>query len=161
MTTSTEWNNQVPQFISPFPDQKALHTDAFSLNWDLLERPYLFPPLTTIPQCLERMQSSMNMFLAVLQCWQNRPWFPDLLNLLIDYLIRIPVTADLLTQGLGQGRAKRHLYPDSLKLAGRILSGGHSLRGDFLRKLHREQPIHRGNPQLPTTKEFGKKLWAG
>jgi hypothetical protein len=158
---ATRWNNQVPQFISPFPDTKALDTDALSLNWDKIDRPYLFPPTPIIKQCLEKIEESTNSFLAVLPLWPNKVWFPLLLRLMIDYPIKLPVNENLLTQGLGPRSLKRHTCPDTLKLAAWILSGNPWLREAFQVRLRKEQHCLKRNQPLNTMSTFGRNMWAG
>jgi ribonuclease HI len=158
---ATRWNNQTPQFISPFPDQKALAVDALNLDWNSLERPYLFPPTALIQVCLERIQESTNMFLAVIPCWQNRPWFPLLLSLLIDYPVQLPAWGNLLSQGLGWRDRKFHENPAPLILTVWALSGDLSLREGFLRRLRRERPNPNGNPHLGSMTGFGRDSLVG
>jgi hypothetical protein len=151
---ATWWNTQLPQFVSPFPDQRALEMDALSLDWETVDLPYLFPPTALIPACLQRIQESNNRFLAILPRWNHRSWFPLLLKLIIDDPIQIPVRENLLTQGLGKKNIKFHLYPETMNLASWPLSGNTSLRGDFLRRLQKRQPNPRGVQPLGSTRIF-------
>jgi hypothetical protein len=158
---ATRWNNQVPQFVSPFPDKKAMATDALGLDWDLLERPYLFPPAAIIQRCLEKIERSSNMFLAILPVWPSRIWYALLMRLVVDSPILLPVGENLLTQGLGRGSLKRHNRPDSMRLAAWSLSGDLLLREDFLKRLQRQQPSLRESLLPSTTSTYGNSLWAG
>jgi hypothetical protein len=158
---ATRWNNQVPQFVSPFPDKKALATDALDLDWNLLERPYLFPPTAIIQKCLEKIEMSSNLFLAILPVWPNRVWYPLLMKLVVDPPIMLPVTRDLLTQGLGQRNLKRHNRPDTMRLAAWNLSGRLSLREDFLKRLRMKQQDLRENLPQISMSISGSSLWVG
>jgi hypothetical protein len=158
---ATRWNTQLPQFISPFPDQRALEMDALSLDWETVDLPYLFPPTALIPICLQRIQDSSNRFLAILPRWNHRSWFPLLLKLIIDDPIQIPVKENLLSQGIGKKNIKFHLYPETMNLVAWPLSGNTSLREDFMRRLQRRQPNPNGVPLLGCTTTYGRNLLAG
>jgi hypothetical protein len=158
---ATRWNHQTPQFVSPFPDQRALETDALSLDWDTLELPYLFPPTALIPACLQRIQESSNKFLAVMPCWPHRTWFPLLLNLVVDYPLLLPVSKRLLSQGLGRGSKKWHLLPGTMNLVAWTLSGDTWLREAFLRRLRTNQPYPRDPQPLGSMTTYGRGMLAG
>ena len=47
---ATRLNHQLPLYVSPFTDPKAVAVDAFRLDWNIWNTVYLFPPLPP-PRC--------------------------------------------------------------------------------------------------------------
>jgi len=140
---ATRWNAQVDQFVSPFPDERAVETDALSLDWADLQWPYLFPPVAILGKCLEKIQQVEGVFLLVAPLWPNRVWFPHLLNLCVDDPLEIPVWRTTLSQGLHKGARKVHQCPQMLNLHVWTLSSSPCRREAFLNRLRREQQGHR------------------
>ena len=130
---ATRWNHQVPHFISPFPDEKALATDALDLDWDKFQRPYLFPPVPVLRQCLEKK-------------WPDRAWYPLLIDLLVDVPVQLPPLRTLLVQGLTKASRKYHPLPESMCLTAWPLSSQASYREAFLMRLQNQPLNHKENP---------------
>ena len=81
---ATSLNHQCSQYSSPFHDQNALGTDALLQSWDGWQA-YAFPPWSLIPAVLKKLRSSSGVLLTIVApYWPQRPWFPDLLDLVVD-----------------------------------------------------------------------------
>ena len=53
----TRYNNQLPLFVSPYPDPLAVAWDAFSLDWEEFQSIYAFPPVQVLPEVVFRLSS--------------------------------------------------------------------------------------------------------
>ena len=133
---ATSLNHQLPIYVSPFPDPQAHAVDAMSLSWERLDG-YVFPPWPLIHRVLLKMQLHHCMLTAIVPRWPNSPWFPLLLESLIDYPRRLPYSHDLLYQPLNE---LRHGAIHSLDLHVCRLSSTKSLIKAFQRKCLRESP---------------------
>jgi len=97
---ATIHNRRLPAFVSPLPHPLAWATDALALDWDGFNA-YLFPPFATLLRILRKVKDTKTgVFILIAPCWPAQPWFPMLLDLLIDHPITLPAFPDLLTQGV-------------------------------------------------------------
>ncbi len=131
---ATSLNNQLPVYVSPFPDPQAFAVDAMSLSWEGLDG-YIFPPWPMIHQVLLKLQSHNCLLTAILPRWPNSPWFPLLLDCLIDNPRKLPLSHDLLSQPLNE---LKHGQIHSLDLHVCRLSSTSSLSKAFRLKCRRE-----------------------
>jgi ribonuclease HI len=128
---ATRYTTRLPLFVSPYPDVRAMTTDALAMNWDLLTA-YAYPPTILIPQLLRKIASSSARILLIAPAWPDRSWFPALLELLEDVPWELPLWPDLLSQPLLEslnpniGWLNLHAWP---------LSGSSSGNQDFQRQL--------------------------
>ena len=85
-------------YFAPMSDPMAAGTDAMLQSWDLLQA-YAFPPFAMIGQVLAKVRASQSLELTlVAPFWPQRPWFPELLELLILPPLPLPSRWDLLRQ---------------------------------------------------------------
>ena len=85
-------------YFSLFHDPNALATDALLQNWNGWQA-YAFPPWSLIPAVLRKLRLSSGVLLTIVApYWPLRPWFPDLLDLVVDCPIALPLSRDLLRQ---------------------------------------------------------------
>ena len=83
-------------YFAPVLDPLAAGTDAMLQSWDSLQA-YAFPPFAMISQVLAKVRASQNLELTLIApFWPQRPWFPELLELLT--LPSLPSRWDLLRQ---------------------------------------------------------------
>ena len=62
---------------------------------------YTFPPWSRIPLVLRKLRSSSGVLMTlVAPFWPQRLWFPDLLDLVVDGSISLPVCRVLLRSPL-------------------------------------------------------------
>ena len=60
---------------------------------------YAFPPWSLIPAVLRKLRLSSGVLLTIVApYWPLGPWFPDLLDLVVDCPIALPLSRDLLHQ---------------------------------------------------------------
>lgn len=62
---------------------------------------YVFPPAEDFSQVLHKIREEKASVLLVTPYWPNRPWFPDLLEILTAPPWPIPLRRDLLSQADG------------------------------------------------------------
>ena len=86
-------------------------TDAFLQSWDGLQA-YVFPPVAILPHVLAKLRASTGPELTlVAPHWAQRPWFSELLQLLLAPPVILPARQDLLRLP-----RSRHLSPDLSRL---------------------------------------------
>ena len=95
---ATKFNNKLPKFVSPVPDQAAWAVDTLNLHWGTLEV-YAFPPVFLLGKVLSKVidQGCRRMILIV-PGWPNMTWFWDLVSLSSQILFTLPLQEDLVTQ---------------------------------------------------------------
>ena len=77
-------NNKLPNYISWHIDPYSSLVNAFSFKW--LKNLYLFPPIPLIDRVLDKfIQDNVTNGLLICPYWPTKPWFPRLLDLLIDF----------------------------------------------------------------------------
>ena len=94
---ATSLNHQCSQYFSPFHDPNALATDALLQSWNGWQA-YASPPWSLIPAVLKKLRSSSGVLTIIVPYWPQRPWFPDLLDLVVDGPVALPLSRDLLRQ---------------------------------------------------------------
>ena len=94
---ATSLNHRCSLYFLPFHDPSSISTDALQ-NWDGYQV-YAFPPWSMIPLVLKKLRSSSGVLMTlVASFWPWRPWFPDLLDLVVDGPISLLLCRDLLKQ---------------------------------------------------------------
>ena len=116
---ATSQNHRCSIYFFPYHDHNALGTDALLQNWNGWQA-YAFPPWSLIPAGLKKLRSSSGVLLTIIApYWPQRPWFPDLLDLVVDGLAALPQSGDLLRQPhfhrfhLGVSRLSLHAWRPS------------------------------------------------
>ena len=95
---ATSLNHRCSHYFSPFHDPPAIGTDTLLQNWDGYQV-YAFPPWSMIPLVLKKLRLSSGVLMTlVAPFWPQRPWFPDLLEPVVDGPISLPQCRDLLSQ---------------------------------------------------------------
>ena len=95
---ATRFNNKLPKFVSPVPDQTAWAVDALSLSWGNLYV-YAFPPVSLLNQVVSKvMDQGCHRMILIAPGWPNMPWFWDLVSLSVQIPFRPPLQKDLVTQ---------------------------------------------------------------
>ena len=76
----------------------AVVTDAMLQSWDHLQV-YTFPPFSLLQQVITKLRQSLNTDMTLIApFWVQRQWFPDMLELLVDVPVQLPVSQDILRQ---------------------------------------------------------------
>ena len=110
---ATRDNNQLQQFVSPFPDPLAVAVDAFSLDWNAWETVYLFPPVKVLHRVVPLLSNYRGGGVLVAPMYSPSSWFPALMERCPDPL---PLPDSLvLSQHSSQGPVS-HPDPSVYKL---------------------------------------------
>ena len=124
---ATSLNHRCTLYFSPFHDPSAVAMDALLQNWNGWLA-YAFPPWSLIPAVLKKLRSSSGVILTLIApYWPQIPWFLELLDLVVDGPVTLPLSRDLLRQPhfhrfhLGVSRLSFHAW--------RLSSDLPSLRG--------------------------------
>ena len=75
---TTRDNARLRVFVSPCPDRLAVGVDAFSLDWNVWDSIYLFPPLQVLPEVVVRLGSFRGSGVLIAPRWTAALWFPGL-----------------------------------------------------------------------------------
>ena len=97
----TRFNHKLPLYVSPVPDSHVLAVDALSMNCNLLHA-YAFPPTILISSILAKICQSQCRIVLIAPFWPQRPWFSELLQLLVSAQFVFLVFPRLLTQSKGK-----------------------------------------------------------
>ena len=116
---ATRLNHQLPVYVSPVPDPRAMAIDALAISWEGLVA-YAYPPPALLPVVLEKARHHSCIIILVAPAWPNRPWFPDLLAASIHPPVRLPVFPTLLKQPKSD---RFHRTPEVFHLHAWRLSG--------------------------------------
>ena len=95
---ATSLNHRLPVYFSPMVDPQSVGTDAMLQSWDGLQA-YAFPPFGLLSRVLAKVRQSQGLELTLIApFWPQHPWFPDLLELLVEIPSFLPRRRDLLKQ---------------------------------------------------------------
>ena len=95
---STSQNHRCSIYFSPYHAHNALGMNALLQNWNGWQA-YAFPPWSLILAVLKKLRSSSGVLLTIVApYWPQRPWFPDLLDLVVNGPVALPRSRDLLRQ---------------------------------------------------------------
>jgi hypothetical protein len=103
-------NCQVEKFVAWHPDPDAVAVDAFTLDWGQFDF-YAFPPFCLLPRCLQKLTVDQAEGLFVVPCWTTQPWFPKLVQLLVEPPVILPKIPLLVTHPVS-----RDAHPLSAKM---------------------------------------------
>ena len=142
---ATAENAKIPTFCCRKFHPRAWKTDAFSFPWEGLHM-YAFPPWSQVQHVLSPLRGVDATILLVAPCWPMQPWFPLLLELLVDLPLRLPDPETILTQKGGQ--LWYHDRKSLLHLSAWKISGSASSQREFHQKLPAWQHLPDGHPRL-------------
>ena len=95
---ATSLNHCLPVYFAPVMDLQSAGTDAMLQSWDGLQA-YALPPFGLISWVLAKVRQSWGLELTlVAPLWPQHPWFPDLLELLVEIPFFLLRRRDLLKQ---------------------------------------------------------------
>ena len=104
----------------------VLESGSLVQNWDGLHA-YAYPPTSLIRACLNNVRTENVDIVLIAPGWPNQEWFPDLLDLAIDFPITLPPVQKLLKQTFSH-----HLLPHPWNLnlhSIEVFKGFHKERG--------------------------------
>ena len=129
---ATRLNTQLEKFVSWRPDPEAIGSDALQLTWTGWTG-YAFPPFCLIGKCLRKVREDETSLILIAPVWRSQPWYPALLELLIDFPLALPTDPALLMDPFGKPHPL--MIAGQLQLAAWKLSGVDSLQKEFQKKL--------------------------
>jgi len=112
-------NARLPLYCARTQDPAAWRIDAFSFRWTGL-RAYAFPPFALIPRVLRKIREDKAWVLLIAPRWPRRSWYRELVDLLTDHPMTLPLRPDLLSQPVS---GTRHPQLSTLHLTAWPLSG--------------------------------------
>ena len=148
---------QAAILCATIPDQKALSIDALTMDWNHIHA-YAFPPFHLIPAVINKVRLSQCKIVLIAPLWPDRPWFPELLGLLVSPPVFLPVIPNLLAQLKG-----RILHQNSghLQLHAWELSNNRYGIDNFQVMLRSTSPKLEGNRLLKSMMQNGKSSVIG
>ena len=81
--------SQLPNYASWRPDPFASATDAFTMDWSIAVG-YANPPWNLIGRVLSQARQQEATLVLVAPVWRAQPWYPNLLEILIDKPLLLP-----------------------------------------------------------------------
>ena len=134
-------------------------TDAFSIPWKF-NLCYLFPPFPLIQKCIQKIKQDQTDALLITPVWKSRPWYPLLLEMLMDLPTLLPLHAKLLHLPMFPSQV-HPLIEKKINLAIWPVSGNPSKNKGFLKGCPR-YCFPPGDPvQRNITNQHGNHLIAG
>ena len=158
MLFASQLNVQLQHYVSWRPDPNAMATDSMQILWTK-GTGYAFPPFCLIGRCLKKVREEKASLILVAPVWRSQPWYPALLDLLVDYPRILPEDQQLLMDLSNN--------PHPLVVAGQLhlatwrLSGLVSKQQEFLEKLPDSSQQDGAKVQREHTKVLGKDRMAG
>ena len=120
-------NTKLAIYVSPIREETSWKVDNLVQNWDGLYA-YAYPPTSLIRACLNTVRTENVEIVLIAPVWPNQEWFPDLLDLSIDFPISLPPVQKLLKQTFSH---HFHPHPWLLNLHAWRLSKDSTRREDF------------------------------
>ena len=154
---ATRLNHRLPIYVSPIPDQKALSIDALSMDWNRIHA-YAFPLFHLIPAVINKIRLSQCKIVLIAPLWPDRPWFSELLGLLVSPPVSLPVIPNLLAQLKGR---ILHQNAGHLQLHAWELSSNLSEINNFQARLRSTSPKLEGFRLLKSMMQNGKSSVIG
>ena len=78
-------NAQAEHFVSLHPEQGAMATDAFTLNWGQNNEAILFnPPFVLLPRVLQKVQRDQARGVLIAPLWVTAIWWPVMMGMLVN-----------------------------------------------------------------------------
>ena len=121
-------NKQLKRFFSFRPDPEAEAVDALAQPWMNI-RPYAFPLFIGVQEIV-----------IIALVWQGQPWFPPLIESLIDFPTLLPQAHNLLANPAGDPHSL--VVRNRLYLAAWRLSGAQSRIREFQERLSKSYAPH-------------------
>ena len=152
-------NHQLPKYVSRYPDPGALAVDAFLLDWS--KWTYLIqPPVVLLPRVLRKIKDDQaTAVFLIAPNWTGQPWFPDLIQTLVDHPLLLPQRQSLFFFPFYP--TAYHSLWKSLHLTAWPLSGTVTKQQAFQKKLLTSCWPRRERPPRSGTQAPGEHGYAG
>ena len=84
-------NKKLAIYVSPIREETSWKVDSLVQNWGA----YAYPPTSLIRACLNKVRTENVEIVLIAPAWPNQEWFPDLLDLSIDFpILNSPTSAE-------------------------------------------------------------------
>lgn len=144
-------NSQLPRYYSFKPDPQALAVDALAQDWRN-NRPYMFPPFILLGRTLQKLiADQVEEAVLIAPRWPSQPWYPLLLQMLVDLPRIIPLAPSPVHDPLGNP----HPLAARLHLVAWRVSGVCQHSRGFRRKLSSSSVQHGGRAQRSHMESHG------
>ena len=110
----------------------GMHSNVFTLDWSNLTA-YAFPPFSLMPVVLHKAKREQVTLVLVAPLWTTQPWWPLLIELLVDYPVYLGNNSKLLQEVSSPG-VLHPLFP-ALRLTVWRISGNITKQWEFQKKL--------------------------
>ena len=85
---ATVHNTHLPQFMALVPEPRALAIVALSQDWQGRSM-YMFPAFLLLNKVIQKLRTNQTgKVILITPWWPSQPWFPHLLRLSVDHLLR-------------------------------------------------------------------------
>ena len=154
---ATHLNHKLPLYVSPVPDPKAWDIDALNINWTSLTT-YAYPPTALLHKVIQKIKQCHCLIIVIAPGWPGMPSFWDLVQLLTEIPLQLPVSTTLLKQS---HKYVFHNNPQQLNLHAWCLRADNSKNEASLWRRQRELLLLSGHQQGPSTSQSGPYLKNG
>ena len=155
---ATRYNCKLSKFVSPVPDPQAWAVDALTVPWENLDL-YAFPPVALLGKVRSKLSDHLRKrVILIALCWPNMPWFWDLVDLLTEIPLCLPIHPDLVTQSFN---GARHRDLANLNLHAWLLLSRQSRRKGSLAQWQNELRLLRDVQPEQSMKQSGPFLLDG
>ena len=152
-------SHQLPQYVSWKPDPHCLFTDAFQKIWENCI-PYAFPPFCLISRVLKKVNTDkVQKMILITPLWTTQTWYPLVLSMSTQNPLLLPTFPNLLVNP--QGDCHPLIEKSNLQLVVWTISGIHSLRREYRRKLQISSQMLEGKGQELITNVPGRSGVSG
>lgn len=124
-------NRQTQIFCTWYPHNQAYALDALTIPWEGMFL-YAYPPMCLIPKVLQHIRQYNCQVILIAPFWPRRPWYTELLQLLIAVPLKLPNCPQLLQQ---PNTKIFHPNVEVLQLTAWLLSTEASKKRVFLKTL--------------------------
>ena len=116
---------------SPRPDPGAMVIDAFTLDWSQWTS-FIHPPIVLLNRVLLKTRQDRATALLMAPAWVGQPWYPSLLDILVDFPAKLPISQKTLFLPFDQTAV--HPLWKTLALTVWPLSGDECKQQEFQRR---------------------------
>lgn len=92
-------NAKVAQFFSCTQERMSDGLDELSQRWLMGSLLYVFPPQPLIDQVLQKIEAQKGLVILLALGWPWRPWYMDMVHLMVKDMWWLPVLDNLLSKG--------------------------------------------------------------
>ena len=124
-------NHQVPMYVARRPDPGAMAIDAFTLDWSKWTS-FIHPPIVLLNRVLLKIRQDRATALLIAPAWVGQPWYPSLLDMLVDFPAKLPISQKTIFLPFDQ--AAVHPLWKTLALTVWPLSGDECKQQEFQRR---------------------------